>query len=163
MSSKSKTESILILHNIRSVVNVGAMFRTADAVGVSRIILSGYTPTPIDRFGRVRNDFAKASLGSEKSVLWKYSENIFDEIKNLKQEDFCILGIEQDKNSVDYKSEELQENKKIAFVVGTETTGIDSEILKLCDTICEIPMNGKKESLNVSVATGIVLYRILDQ
>lgn len=163
MASKQKIESVLILHNIRSVLNVGAMFRTADAVGVSRIVLSGYTPTPIDRFGRMRNDFAKASLGSEKTMTWEYVATITPILKKLKQEGFEIIGVEQDTRSVDYKKVALNKNNKVAIVMGTETTGIDSEVLKNCDIVAEIPMKGMKESLNVSVAAGIVLYRLLDQ
>ncbi|MDB4984481.1 MAG: tRNA/rRNA methyltransferase SpoU [Patescibacteria group bacterium] len=156
-----KTESVLVLHDIRSVINVGAMFRTADAIGVSRIVLSGYTPTPIDRFGRVRTDFAKASLGAEHSVAWEYSDDVFSAVKKLKEEGFQVIGIEQDKNSADYKDIELSE--KIAILMGTETTGIAPELLAQCDAIAEIPMNGTKESLNVSVAAGIILYRFLDR
>ncbi len=160
---KQKIESVLVLHNIRSVLNVGAMFRTADAIGVSRIILSGYSPTPIDRFGRMRSDFSKASLGSEKTMIWEYVITISPTLKKLKQEGFEIIGVEQDARSVDYKEITLNPNNKVAIVMGTETTGIDSEILKQCDIITEIPMKGMKESLNVSVAAGIILYRLLDQ
>lgn len=161
--SKAKTkpvESVLILPDIRSVHNVGALFRTADAIGISRIILSGYTPAPIDRFGRIRTDFAKASLGSEKTVPWEYVKTPASMIKKLKAAGFTIIGIEQSPQSIDYKKIKRSEN--IAFVLGTETTGVSKTILKQCDIIAEIPMNGIKESLNVSVAAGIVLYRVLD-
>ena len=147
MAEKNKTESILILQDIRSVINIGAMFRTADAVGVSRIILSGYSPAPIDRFGRIRNDFAKASLGAEHSVAWEQCADVFLVIQKLKEKGYKIIAVEQDKNSVDYKSVESAE--KIAIVMGTETTGIAPELLAVCDVICEIPMRGSKESLNV--------------
>jgi tRNA G18 (ribose-2'-O)-methylase SpoU len=153
-----QTENILIIHNVRSVTNVGAMFRTADATGINKIYLTGYTPTPLDRFGRVRKDMAKSALGAEDFVSWEYRKNISSLLNKLKQEKYLIIGIEQDKKSIDYKKVKLQ--KKNAFIVGTEVTGIPKNILKKCDIIAEIPMRGKKESLNVSVACGVALFRI---
>jgi len=157
---KKNKQNILILNDIRSVENVGAMFRTADAVGVDKIYLTGYTPTPLDRFGRKRGDLAKSALGAEEFVKWEQVKSLPGLLRTLKQDGFLIIGIEQDKKSVDYKKVKLQ--KKNAFIVGTEVTGIPKNILKKCDVIAEIPMRGKKESLNVSVATGIVLFRILN-
>ena len=95
-------ENILILHNIRSVENVGAMFRTADAAGINKIYLTGYTPAPLDRFGRKRKDLAKSALGAEEFVPWEQKKNYFLSCK-LKREKFFIIGIEQDKKSIDYK------------------------------------------------------------
>lgn len=155
---KKQQENILILHNIRSVENVGAMFRTADAAGIDKIYLSGYTPTPLDRFGRKRGDLAKSALGAEEFVAWEQKKNVLPLITKLKQEKYSIIGIEQDKNSIDYKKVKLQ-NKNV-FLVGTEVIGITKNILKKCDIIAEIPMRGKKESLNVSVALGIALFRM---
>ena len=151
--------NILILHNIRSVENVGAMFRTADAAGVNKIYLSGYTPTPLDRFGRKRKDLAKSALGAEEFVVWEYRKNILPLLSKLKKEDFQIVGIEQDKKSIDYKKVKLKDDN--AFIVGAEVTGIPKNILQKCDIIAEIPMHGKKESLNVSVALGVALFRIM--
>ncbi len=156
----NKDESVLVLHNIRSVYNVGALFRTADAVGITRILISGYTPTPLDRFGRARQDFAKCALGSEKVVPWTYAKTPQKLLKKMKEEGFHVVGIEQDIRSIDYKK--VKKIKKTAFIFGTETTGMTKSLLDLCDSIVEIPMKGMKESLNVSVAAGIVLYRILD-
>ena len=156
MKTKCK-ENILIFHNIRSVENVGAMFRTADAARINKIYLTGYTPCPLDRFGRVRNDLAKSALGAENFVKWE-QKNIFPLLEKLKKEKYLIIGIEQAKNSVDYKKVKTKE--KNAFIVGAEVTGIPKKVLKKCDIIAEIPMQGKKESLNVSVALGIVLFRI---
>ena len=153
-----KKQNILILHNIRSVENVGAMFRTADAVGVNKIYLSGYTPTPLDRFGQKRGDLAKSALGAEEFVKWEQKKSISSLLTKLKKEKFKIIGIEQDKKSIDYKKVKL--GSKNAFIVGTEVTGIPKNILNKCDVIAEIPMRGKKESLNVSVALGIALFRI---
>ncbi len=160
MNQTLKIESVLVLPDIRSVYNVGALFRTADAVGISRIILGGFTPTPIDRFGRPRADFAKSALGSELTMPWEYVDNVTDAIEKLRTDGFTIIGIEQAETSIDYK--DLETPARIAFVVGTETTGMPPEMIALCDHIVEIPMRGGKESLNVSVATGIVLYRVLD-
>ncbi len=153
-------ECVLLIHDIRSVYNVGAIFRTADAVGVTKIILSGYSPTPLDRFGRERTDFAKCALGAEKNIPWEYLEAPYENIQTLKQEGFHVVGLEQDERSVDYKKN--IEAEKLVIILGTETTGMTQELLSLCDTIMEIPMRGIKESLNVSVAAGILLYRVLD-
>jgi len=157
---KKNKENILILHNIRSVENVGAIFRTADAVGIDKIYLTGYTPTPLDRFGRKRGDLAKSALGAEEYMPWEQKKNIFPQLLKLKREKFQIIGIEQNKESIDYKKVKLQ--SKNAFIVGAEVTGIPKNVLEKCDIIAEIPMRGKKESLNVSVATGVALFRICD-
>jgi 23S rRNA (guanosine2251-2'-O)-methyltransferase len=154
-------ENILILHNIRSVENVGAIFRTADAAAIDKIYLTGYTPTPLDRFGRKRRDLAKSALGAEGFVSWEYKKSIFPLLTKLKKENFVIIAIEQDKKSIDYKSLRLRSGRANAFIVGAEVTGIPKNVLEKCDIIAEIPMRGKKESLNVSVATGIVLFRVL--
>jgi len=158
---KKNQENILILHNIRSVENVGAMFRTADAAGIDKIYLTGYTPAPLDRFGRKRKDLAKSALGAEEFVSWEPKKMIFSLIAKLKIEGFQIVGIEQDKKSIDYKTLRLRSGQGNAFIVGAEVTGIPKNILEKCDVIAEIPMRGKKESLNVSVACGIALFRVL--
>ena len=152
-------ENILILHNIRSVENVGAMFRTADAAGLNKIYLTGYTPCPLDRFGRKRGNLTKSALGAEEYVPWEQKKNIFPLLVKLKTKKYLFIAIEQDKNSIDYKKVKLKNRN--AFIVGAEVTGIPKNILKKCDIIAEIPMRGKKESLNVSVALGIALFRIL--
>ena len=151
-------ENILILHNIRSVENVGAMFRTADAAGINKIYLTGYTPAPLDRFGRKRKDIAKSALGAEEFVKWEQRKNILPLLEKLRREKYQIIAIEQDKKSIDYKKVKLK-NKNV-FIVGAEVTGIPKNILKKCNIIAEIPMKGKKESLNVSVALGVALFRI---
>ena len=156
---KKNQQNILIIHNVRSVTNVGAMFRTADAAGINKIYLTGYTPAPLDRFGRVRKDMAKSALGAEEFVPWEHRKSLLALLGKLKKEKYLILGIEQAQNSADYKKVKLQ--NKNAFIVGAEVTGIPKNILAKCDIIAEIPMRGKKESLNVSVACGVVLFRIL--
>ena len=157
-----KQQNILILNDIRSVENVGAMFRTADAAGIDKIYLTGYTPCPLDRFGRKRGDLAKSALGAEEYVLWEQVKSLPGLLRALKQDGYLIIGIEQDKKSIDYKKLKVTSHKLKAFIVGTEVTGIPKNVLKKCDVIVEIPMRGKKESLNVSVACGIALFRILN-
>jgi len=154
-----KNEVFILLHDIRSVHNVGSMWRTANAAGVTKIFLSGYTPLPIDRFGRERKDFAKVALNSQKTVAWEYIENPINLIKRLEKEGFHIVAIEQAKNSVDYKKVKIK--KPVLFLVGNEVKGIPQKLLNLADVVAEIPMKGDKESLNVSVAFGIALFRML--
>lgn len=163
LMKKNIPECILILHDIRSITNVGAMFRTADAVGVTQIILSGITPALIDRFGRKRSDFTKASLGSENSVHWKQITNITTTLTKLKREGYILYILEQDPHSVDYKSVKIKKSDKIVLIPGNEVSGVSKKIINQADHILEIPMHGIKESLNISVAVGIVLYRLLDQ
>ena len=162
-SKKTTSHCIVILHDIHSVINVGAIFRTCDAVGVSEILLSGTSPAPIDRFGRIRSDFAKAALGAEKTVPWKQAHNIMVTIDDLKKDGYEIYCIEQSPYSVDYKSIITKPNSKIVIIPGNEVDGVPLEIQNMSDVILEIPMHGSKESLNVSVAAGIILYRLLDQ
>ena len=156
-------KSVAVLHNIRSVLNVGAIFRTCDAVGISKIYLTGYTPTPLDRFGRARADLAKAALGAEKTVAWEQFGEITDALKILKKEKYKIVAIEQSPEAMDYKKvAEKISGEDLAFVVGNEVDGLSEEILKKCDIVAEIPMKGNKESLNVATAFGVAVFRILN-
>ncbi len=150
---------VLILPDIRSAINVGAIFRTCDAMGIDKIYLVGTTPSPSDRFGRIQKDIAKSALGAETWVPWEYKKTLLPLIKELKKNSFQIIAIEQDERAVDYKKVKVK--SKVAFIVGLEVGGLDVKILKECDVIAEIPMKGKKESLNVSVATGVALSRML--
>ncbi len=158
-----KKEIVLVLHNIRSVQNVGSLFRTSDAFGVSRIHLSGFTPTPIDRFGRMRQDFAKTALGSEQSIPWDYQRSATAVITRLKRNGYSIVAIEQAPNSLPYTDISAYRGAKLALLLGNEVRGVDARLLKLCDRIVEIPMRGMKESLNVSVTGAIVLSRVVDE
>ena len=158
-----KNPKILILHDIRSILNVGAIFRTADAIKIDKIYLTGYTPAPIDRFGRKRSDLAKSALGAEKIVKWESFGNVFELISLLKSEGFEILSLEQSDNSIDYKKVANTLSEKTVIILGNETDGVDKKILQQSDKIIEIPMKGNKESLNVSVAVGILLYRLFDK
>ena len=157
---QKKALSRLILHDIRSVYNVGSIFRTADAAEVEKIYLSGFTPTPIDRFGRKRKDFMKSALGAEESVAWEYTEDILTLIKRLQTNGHTVCAIEQSPKAQDYRN--IQAKTPVVLVFGNEVSGLPDDILATCDAIAEIPMRGKKESLNVSVAAGIALFRILD-
>lgn len=159
--SKKIKESVLVLIDIRSAVNVGAIFRTADAVGINKIYLVGVTPRPTDKFGRIQKDIAKSALGAENFVSWEYQEDANLLIKKLKRNNYEIIALEQDNKSIDYR--EIKRKEKMAFILGQEVSGVDKEILKKCNQIAEIPMSGKKESLNVSVACGIFLFRIFHQ
>lgn len=155
-------ESILIIPDIRSAQNVGSLFRTADAVSISKIYITGYSPTPIDKYGKKRKDISKTALGAEDSVPWEYRKNLLTLIKKLKKEGYKIIALEQNKDSIDYKIFANKVPKKFAFIVGTEVFGLKENILNECDHIIEIPMKGKKESLNVSVAFGVAIFRILN-
>ena len=153
--------NLLILHNIRSVLNVGAIFRTADAIGINKIYLTGYTPTPYDRFGRINYAFKKASVGAYEFVKWEQIRDVSTLINKLKKEHFKIFAIEQNEKSIDYKKVKLGD--KNVFIFGNEIRGVSKQILNKVDKILEIPMRGKKESLNVSTSVGIVLFKILDK
>ena len=153
-------EKILILENIRSTHNVGSIFRTADSVGISKIYLAGYTPSPIDRFGRKRKDIAKSALGAEESVEWESVEDAKEIVGKLKKDGFQTISLEQSDNSVDYKNIEVKE--KMVVVLGNEVDGVSEGVLKESDVVAEIPMKGEKESLNVSVATGVFLFRLFN-
>ncbi|MEK7479590.1 MAG: RNA methyltransferase [Patescibacteria group bacterium] len=162
---------VAILHNIRSAHNVGSIFRTADAAGIEKLYLCGITPTPLDRFGRPRKDVAKVALGAEKSVPWEHCVSTARLLTRLKKEGYAIFAVEQSSGSVPYGEKEALrpvvqtrraqgKNQNVVLVFGDEVRGLSPSILKRADRILEIPMFGKKESLNVSVAFGIVAYRL---
>ncbi len=150
-------ETSIILPDIRSVINVGSIFRTADAAGVAHIYLAGYTPGPLDRFDRPRKDFHKSALGAEETVPWSRTENILELISDLQKKGVLVVAIEQHPDSVNYK--DVPTDRPIAFVFGNEVNGVEEDVLAACDVVAEIPMHGSKESLNVSVSVGVVLYR----
>ncbi len=161
--TKTQGEIIVVLDNIRSTFNVGSIFRTSDALGIDKIILCGTTPTPKDRFGRDREDIAKVSLGAEKTIASEYFATTLSAVKKLKKEGYKIIMIEQSDKSVDYKKIKIKQGDRVAFVMGTEVEGLSPNLLKLADQVAEIPMFGNKESLNVSVAFGVALFRILNK
>ncbi|MES2134714.1 MAG: RNA methyltransferase [Patescibacteria group bacterium] len=156
VNSSSPTLSV-ILHNIRSAQNVGSVFRTADAVGVGKIYLTGYTPAPLDRFGRADGKIAKTALGAEQVIAWESCKSASALIKRLKKEGVRVVAVEQARSAVSYTK--WQPKFPTALILGNEVLGVSSALLRVCDEIVEIPMRGKKESLNVSVAAGIILFK----
>ena len=159
----------VVLHNIRSVHNVGSIFRTADAAGAGKIYLCGITPAPFDRLKNLRPDFAKVALGAQNYVQWESIKNTIAAIKRLKDSGYTIFAIEQARGAVPYfkvprktlgggTAGAKRAQKKIALVLGNEVSGLPPSVLKLADKTLEIPMLGKKESLNVAVAFGIVAF-----
>lgn len=158
-TKKEKIEYVVVIPDIRSAHNVGSIFRTSDALGVQRVLLSGYTPCPTDKFDRPQKEIAKTALGAEKTIFWTYEKDPEKDLKRLKKEGFELVAIEQDEKAIDYKKFKPGKNK-IALVVGSEVEGLSLKLRKLCDTFVEIPMKGEKESLNVSVAFGVAAFRI---
>lgn len=157
-----KKDFVLILHNIRSAHNVGAVFRTADGCGVKHIYLTGYTPTPPDGTRpyttKPERKLIKTALGSHEFTPWSKVEDIDDVFDDLKKKDFQIVALEQGEKSIDYKK--FQPEFPLALVLGNEPKGIDLETLAKCDIMIDIPMRGQKQSLNVSVAAGIAMYEL---
>ncbi|MEK7107234.1 MAG: TrmH family RNA methyltransferase [Patescibacteria group bacterium] len=151
-----KQRIAVLLHNVRSTHNVGSIFRTSEAAGVEKIYLSGYTPTPRDRFGRARKDIAKTALGAEKIVPWERIASPAKIIKKLGMEGWTIVGAEQDKRAIDYRK--YKSRRPTLFIFGNEVKGIPKSVRDACGALIEIPMHGRKESLNVSVAAGIILF-----
>jgi 23S rRNA (guanosine2251-2'-O)-methyltransferase len=149
---------MLVIHDVRSIFNVASLFRTADAAGVEKIILTGYSPGPLDRFERPQKNFLKVSLGAEQSVPWERASDVSVALETLKKDGFTVAALEQDQRSIDYRL--FQAPHKVALIVGNETGGIPPDVLSLADVILEIPMQGKKESLNVEVAGGIALFSL---
>lgn len=142
---------ILWLHNIRSLHNVGAAFRSADAFGIRELWLSGYTPVP------PRPEITKTAIGAEEHVLWKSFADEKEPVRWLEQNDYTLCGLEQTSSST-LLNEFNPKTDKICLVLGNEVTGIDEHILSRLDTAVEIPQFGSKHSLNVSVAAGVALY-----
>ncbi len=162
MNKNTEWHCLLILHDIRSAHNVGSMFRTADGAGVEEIILSGYTPRPPKKDALYLTDadraLRKTALGAEESVSWRGVASLPRLINRLKKEGYDIVALEQHEASIEYQK--YHPKKNVAVIVGNEVGGVEKKILQQCDVILEIPMRGKKNSLNVAVATGIALYQI---
>lgn len=161
MESKNKL-FYLVCHNIRSAFNVGAIFRTADAIGVDKIILGGYTPAPFVNFVSIKSKpnkkILKVSLGAENYVPYEKVWQTWRKLKDLKKQGFNIVALEQTKNAINFWK--FKPKFPLVLVLGPEKTGLSKEILKYCDKSIYIPMFGKKESLNVSVAFGAAGYQI---
>jgi 23S rRNA (guanosine2251-2'-O)-methyltransferase len=153
---KESSDLIAVFDNIRSVYNVGALFRTSVGLGLKRIFLCGITPTPGHK------NFAKSSLSSENEVNWEKSLNCVDQIFNLRKIGYKIISIENSQNSIPIHNLNKNNftNKKIALVVGNEVSGIDPDILSISDNIISIPINGNNKSFNVTTAFGIALFHL---
>jgi tRNA G18 (ribose-2'-O)-methylase SpoU len=157
-------EIIVIAHNIRSTHNIGSIFRTSEGFGVSKIIVSGYSPYPkLPSDSRLPHIEAKltaqihkTALGAETMVPFEYQE--IPDLDSIKKQGYRVVGLEQDKRSVMLK--DYVAPKKIALLLGEEVKGITNEMRDRCDDLIEIPMTGRKESFNVSVAAGIALYAL---
>ncbi len=157
-------EIIVIAHNIRSTHNVGAIFRTAEGFGVKKIILSGYTPYPTIPADtrlpyiaqKLEQQIHKTALDAEKMVPFEYTEQ--PPLEELKSQGYRLVALEQSNDSIALQS--YKAPNKLALLLGEEVEGVPEELLSLCEDILEIPMVGKKESFNVSVATGIALYAL---
>lgn len=147
-----KIPLVIILDNIRSLNNIGSVFRTSDAFLVEEIILCGITATP------PHPDIHKTALGAENSVNWRYFEKTADAVKYLKDNAYIICGLEQATNSIDLENLQSDKKNKYALILGNEVKGISQDIIDLCDICIEIPQYGTKHSLNVSVAGGIVIW-----
>ncbi len=149
----------VILDNIRSAHNVGSIFRTSDGAGVSKIFLVGVTPWPTDRFGRKQPEIAKTSLGAADIVPWEQVSN--DDavllVRRLRGEGVTVAAVEQTSNSV--ALDDFQAPENVAYILGNEVDGVSDALIKESDMVVEIPMVGEKESLNVSVAAGIALFK----
>lgn len=145
----------LILHNIRSLYNVGSIFRTADSALAEELILCGFTPFP------PRKEIDKTALGATSSVPWQYKDNILDAINEQKAKGFKIAALELTNNSINYNKLSLSDFP-LSIVLGNEISGVDDFILNECDFSIQIPMYGVKHSLNVAVATGIALFEAVN-
>lgn len=141
----------LMLHNIRSMWNVGAMFRTADAAGIDEIVITGYTATP------PRKEIDKTALGAQETVPWRHFADPVEAITVLKGESKTIFGLEIAENSRSYSSL-TADDFPLALIVGNEVEGIGDALLSHCDGVIEIPQYGVKHSLNVAVAAGVALF-----
>ncbi len=155
--SKEKHPIVIILDNVRSALNVGSAFRTADAFALEHIFLCGITAKPPHR------EILKTAIGASQTVDWTYYENVLEAVKDCKAKGYEILGAEQTDKSTLLQDYKLDKEKKYAIVMGNEVKGISDEILPYLDTCLEIPQFGTKHSLNVSVATGIIVWDIFSK
>lgn len=150
-----KNDIILILDNVRSMHNVGSIFRTADGFGIKKIYLCGITAKPPHR------EIHKTALGAENSIDWQYYENPSEVINKLKSQGVKIIAIEQAEGSIPLNNFIYDEENPIAIILGNEVEGVSNEAMNMADSCVEIPQFGTKHSFNVSVCTGIVLWQLL--
>ncbi|MDX9697198.1 MAG: RNA methyltransferase [Bacteroidales bacterium] len=152
--SSEKTPLIVVLDNVRSLNNIGSVFRTSDAFLVEKIYLCGITATPPHR------DIQKTALGATESVDWRYYENALDAIQELKAANYKIISIEQVAGSISLEQFEVVNNQKYAVIFGNEVKGVQQSLIDISDNCIEIPQFGTKHSFNISVSAGIVLWEL---
>ncbi|PIZ72687.1 RNA methyltransferase [Candidatus Peregrinibacteria bacterium CG_4_10_14_0_2_um_filter_43_11] len=140
----------VLAHNIRSMHNIGSIFRTCDGAGISKLYLTGYTACP------PRKEINKTALGADESVVWEYHKDPIKLVKKLKKEGLKIIALERTEGSIDITT--FKSKPPLCMIIGNEIDGVEPDLIKLSDAIVEIPMRGQKESLNVSVAFGIAAY-----
>jgi tRNA G18 (ribose-2'-O)-methylase SpoU len=161
---KRMRQIALVAHNLRSCHNVGSLLRTAEGLGVSKVLLSGYTPFPKIAYdkrlpheaAKLHRQIHKTALGAEELIAWEHTDDVFQALADLKQQGFMVLALEQTKNS--HKLPGFEPPDKVALLIGREVEGIEPTVLAACDAALEIPMFGQKESFNVVQAAAMALY-----
>ena len=149
-----KMPVIVVLENIRSMHNVGSVFRTSDAFLIEAIYITGYTAQP------PRKEIDKTALGATETVAWRYFETTIEAIAEIREKDYTVYSIEQADQSISLDQLRTHDHQGIAFVFGNEVSGVEAATISLCDGCIEIPQFGTKHSLNISVAAGIVLWEV---
>jgi 23S rRNA (guanosine2251-2'-O)-methyltransferase len=152
-----KSPFIIILDNVRSLNNIGSVFRTADAFLIEKIYLCGITATPPHK------DIHKTALGSTESVDWQYFKSTVDTVQLLKKNGYTVIAVEQTTGSISLADFRMDANKKYAFIFGHEIRGVDQAVVDVCDFCLDIPQYGTKHSLNISVSVGVVLWEVFRQ
>tara|TARA_B100000809_G_scaffold71630_1_gene69247 strand:- start:2605 stop:3144 length:540 start_codon:yes stop_codon:yes gene_type:complete len=155
--STEKTPIIIVLDNIRSLNNIGSVFRTADAFLIEAIYLCGITATPPHR------EIQKTALGATETVLWKHFKTTSEAIAELKENNYKIASIEQTENSTMLNDFKLNQNEKLAVIFGNEVKGVEQSAIDLSDAVIEIPQYGTKHSLNISVSCGVIIWDLFQK
>ncbi|MEO7978419.1 RNA methyltransferase [Flavobacterium sp.] len=152
-----KTPLILVLDDIRSLHNIGSVFRTADAFLIEKIILCGITATPPNK------EIHKTALGATETVAWEHHENVLEVIQNLKKENVLTLAVEQVESAIFLQDFKAEKNQKYALIFGNEVYGVAQEAVAICNGCIEIPQLGTKHSLNIAVSAGIVVWDLFQK
>lgn len=151
---QEKTPIVVVLDNVRSMYNVGSIFRTCDGFSVERLLLCGITARPPHK------EIAKTALGATESVDWEYYPDTVEAVKAVKTQGYSVYAVEQVDTSIKLNDFQLTSGEKVAIVLGNEVFGVSDEVLPLCDGALEIPQSGTKHSFNVSIAGGIVIWEL---
>lgn len=155
--SAKKTPIIIVLDDIRSLHNIGSVFRTSDAFLIEKIYLCGITATPPNK------EIHKTALGATETVVWEHHNNVLEVIQYLKKENVSVFAIEQVENSIFLDNFEVENDKKYALVFGNEVFGVNQKAIEICDGTIEIPQLGTKHSLNIAVSAGIVVWDLFSK